>query len=168
MICKCCGRETESSKCWYCRHQNITLLDDSGLQKEIERGQKKKQQILDSIKDISINKFIYKWNDDQNTIEPAGTERDVICNGTSCYENTVWSSSEFAQVPAVENGAKSITIFYTLDGVSKSVTTEINTIATEDFWKIGVKITDDLRMVVYLGTVSNNSSSEAFDIDLIT
>lgn len=168
MVCKCCKHEIETGMCWYCHHGNIVSFDESEEQSEIERGQKKKQQILDSIKDISINKFIYKWNDDQNTIEHAGTERDVICNGTSCYENTVWSSSEFAQVPAVENGAKSITIFYTLDGVSKSVTTEINTIATEDFWKIGVKIRDDLRMVVYLGTVSNNSSSEAFDIDLIT
>lgn len=158
--CLCCGRAIVGNECKYDGFFNVVLLDESGLSKEKEHAEAHCTKIVDGIKEISFSAYKYSG------CEPEGRAKIVITDGKQCYKKLVWSKESFAQNTDESEKVRTVEICYTVNGVAKTVSVDLELVRCSDFWKLGVEIQEDLSLVVYLGTTDQYTKSKAYDLEL--
>lgn len=159
--CLCCGRAIVGNECKYDGFFNVVLLDESGLSKEKERAEAHRTKIVDGIKEISFSAYKYSG------CEMKGRVKVVIADGTRCYKKLVWSKESFAQNTDESEKIRSLEIGYTVNGVAKTVSVDLELVRCSDFWKLGVEIQEDLSLAVYLGTADRHTKSKAYDLEFV-
>jgi len=158
--CICCGRALLGNECKNCGFFNVVLLDESGLGEENERAEAHRTKIVDGIKEFSFSAYKYSG------CESKGRAKIVIADGKQCYKKLVWSKESFAQNTDESEKVRNVEICYTVNGVAKTVSVDLELVRCSDFWKLGVEIQEDLSLVVYLGTTDQYTKSKAYDLEL--
>lgn len=103
MNCKCCNKQVSGSKCTFCGFVNIAVLDDSALQRELQRAAEHKKTIqykkaiLSLISDFSIEAFTYKYNKATNKLEEKDRRKIVLLDSVDSFNRKYWSNKSFMQ-----------------------------------------------------------------------
>lgn len=164
--CKCCGHEVVGSKCPYCGCMNIALLDNSASSTESERCNKYKMKIIEQLRDFSIEAYNYKWNETTSKLELVGRIHTKIADGNDSFGKIKWSEKSFGQNFDDNEKERTVTIGYEFKDQKHTINAVLKTVKCDDFWKIGIRLNDDLTISIYLGTESNYTSSGPYPIEI--
>lgn len=157
-VCKCCGHEITGIKCSYCGYSNDVITFDDSAEEIVKKNiSAYKSDLLNGIKNFSIDGYTYKWNSQTNKLDFLGNEKIRIANGSDCFNNIVWSKKFFGQDIDDIYNEKSVNVSYSVKGKSKCTMVNLKPVLCDDFWKIGVEIKADLMLYVYLGNPSTNT-----------
>lgn len=157
-ICKCCGNELTELKCSYCGYSNDVITFDDSAEEIIKKNMVAyKRDLINRIKDFSIDGYIYKWNNQTNKLDFLGNKKIIIADGLDCFNNIIWSEKVFGQDIDDVFSEKSVNITYSSNGKSICTTVNLKPVQCDDFWEIGVEIKDDLMLYIYLGNISTNT-----------
>jgi hypothetical protein len=152
----------EESRCVYCGMPVIIDIDGTAADKIEAEAAKYRSGLVSKITGISTAAFSYAVKDNQ--FVDNGEITIPIADGTKCFKHPIWAGKDFVQAPG--QGKQRLTIEYKFGGKPQSLSCEINTPKTEDFWKIGVMLDERLRLNVYIGAEKQHSSAENLDLSL--
>jgi hypothetical protein len=124
----------------------IIPTDDNGENFVHRKAGEFRDKAVSQINAISAEVFTYTVKN--NEFVDTGKKTIRIADGAECFKRLVWAKENFAQAP--EQGKRPMTIRYTFDGKPKSVSFDIATPKTGDYWKIGIMLDDHLKLNVYL------------------
>lgn len=165
--CICCGTATEGrSFCPYCGFVQVVSMDTEGDKYNEKIKKEHRQEVIDALKNFSVVSYRYKWNAGASRLDLDTEERVKIADGKECDGNVRWAKETFGQSLAEDKPIK-LTIHYTCDGKKKQVTCSLKPVQCNDFWKLGVMIDQNLRLVVCLGTEQNHVKSSPMNLALI-
>lgn len=163
-ICQSCGAEMIGSKCGYCGFREIIDMDESGTDLLRTMVESHKKKLAESITDISVVTYAYRWNQEKYGLEQVKKEMTRLADGKDCYPNVHWTAQPFGQVNAGQN--LKIELSYKVCGKQKQLICEIPAAVCNDFWKIGLLIDETLHLQVYLGTRENSTASSPLALEL--
>jgi hypothetical protein len=164
--CKCCGTDiSETAVCAYCGNWIIIDIDGTSKDRIKAAAEKHRKKLLSQLTDFSVETFQYKFQN--NEYVQNGKKTLKIADGVDCSSGVKWAKENLARVP---NSAKQpLNIRYRFNGNQKSVSvlieTKTSSPGTAEFWKLGVRIGENLRLNVYIGDESDNVSFRDIALD---
>ena len=155
MLCRVCKNNLVKryGKCSYCGYENRAILNV-----ELDDSMDFKNGVLSQVKDFSIMANQYKWNASKETFDSTPSEISLPedkNNGKALMEGIVFTDPIIAQVGIGEE--QELEICYSVNGKSKTVIAKITPKQSDDFWKLGMKIDENLKLHVYLGETESDS-----------
>jgi len=165
MACIVCGTELkdEEIECPYCGRVDVVVLDEASKAAVTKDAAAYRKAIVDKLKNFTIDAYAYKYDAGQFIEDKKRSIK--ICDGKDCARSIKWSKESFAQYHEKKNG--SLTIHYEMDGQKKRGAFGIAFPDTGDFWKIGLKIGNNLRLQAYVGTEDKYSIVNDVPLSLI-
>lgn len=167
--CICCGFILdEMGECPYCGYNPIIELSGSDPNDETLKADatKWRQQLIDKLSDIKFELNKGGPLSDKGESVELNTIKIKLADGNDCYEKIVWADEDIWQDQEVELD-KTIPINYVFDGKEYTADVQIKTIRTDDWWKFGVTLEDNLHLRFFLGTKDNYSQSELVPLKLV-
>lgn len=164
MKCNVCNSlYNGTSKCPYCGMIGIVDLDgDSDILKMMASNYKNK--ILGNIQAIGIKTYTYRFK--EGVVAKNSENRNEIATGKSCFNTWVWTQEGFAQ----NKGMKKLVLglyIKTKDQGIKDFTVSIPCPEQDDFWQVGIRIDENLRLCVALGTREQYNQVNDLDLPLV-
>lgn len=163
MKCAVCGEEFSGGKCPKCGYLNIVSLDGTADASEKARAEEYRNGIVKKITNISILGRKGEYNS-SGEFELKNDAYYKIADGIQCYEKIVWLNQVFAQHPEPEWKKENLEISYKYNGKEYKTKVGIMPIQTDDFWRIGVKLSKDFSLHFYLGNQNKNNVSDTIKI----
>jgi len=165
--CLCCGTVTEGrSFCPYCGFVQVVSMDSAGEQYNDAIRKEHRNEVVSLLKNFSISSYYYRWNEATSQLELDKSETVKLADGKDCDNRIFWSSQTFGQNRPENGQPMKLTLNYTFDSNRRQVTCQIKPVQCDDFWKIGVMIDQNLRLVVCLGNEKNCAKSVPMDLNL--
>ncbi|MBQ6621766.1 MAG: hypothetical protein IJH75_02930 [Mogibacterium sp.] len=163
-ICSCCGHDAPAQKCGYCGFLNTFTLskDDEALIRE--RAASHRSDLIRSIRNLSVTG--YRYGAEAMSAE-ASTRSVRICAGKDCDRKIFWSKQQFGQNLDPDSAKRPLEITYSVGGRKRTLTAMMELVPCEEYWRLGLEITDDLRLNVYLGMEKTHSKSGPHELELL-
>lgn len=165
--CTCCGEKTINGKCTYCGNIRIENIDGSANSIIEENANKHRYRVVKKIKNISVKTYKYGWNAANTDIEQQSAEYLKLCDGEDCLGRIYYCPERFAQNPGISEEERTMYISYEVDGNEKNVDVAIKPVKCAEYWDLGVKISDDLKLEVYIGDSENRAERKEIKLNLI-
>ncbi len=164
--CACCGNPLEGQKCGYCGFLNIASFDEAAERENAKDATNYRENLIRQISDISILGYQYGWKEEKNKFDLLKTTKMKLADGMQCYGDTYWSDQDFGQTISDDIKERELEFEYTFNGEKKTLKCNITPVKCDDFWHIGLKITDQLKLIVYLGREDKYAESKPMDLEL--
>ncbi|MDR1537127.1 MAG: hypothetical protein LBU32_03870 [Clostridiales bacterium] len=153
MRCLCCGQDINNeSRCHYCGLAVVINLDEFGIAQSLADAHKKR--LLSFISEISV--LVLDYVNLEGEIQALPERWAKIADASDCLNRIVWCDERFAQF---EGQHLKLSVYYR-GPLRKESTLFIKRPNTGDFWKVGIMITDSLKLRVFLGEESSFTFSD--------
>lgn len=149
--CTCCNQIIESQFCGYCGFMNIAALDKPAEQKMAEEAQKWRRELIGQLSDYRVVSYEYGWKETESEFGLLHTKTKTLADGSQCDGKVFWTGIQFEQLPESSETPVAIELSYKFHGKEKRLDCEIIPAACEGLWQIGLEITEQMQLVVYLG-----------------
>lgn len=153
--CQCCGQTVSGTHCGYCGFDEVIGLGDSGAQSVSTLIRDHRQKLLNSVKALSVTAYELEWKDSRPVYQK---KEQTIAKGIECYPDGMWSQKTFGQFCSGED--LSLKLSCRIGGKKKQLSCKIPSKPSGDFWRIGLRIDDSLRLKVFLGTPESHTQSQ--------
>ena len=163
--CQCCGAAITGSKCGYCGFVEIIDMDGSGREVVEKMAGVRRKNLAGTVTDLSVVSYRYKWNEEKSRLELDKKEILRLADGRDCYPGLLWTDYSFGQLAAGKE--LTLEIAYKVRGVQKQVSCKVTPVQSEDFWKIGLLIGQDLKLKLFLGTKQSYAEAEPVALELL-
>ena len=173
--CKFCGGESESQYHEYCGFFNAYNLggeyeDKVDIEKHKNSSEYKASQMyhdltIKGITDISLVSYEYGWDEKSSQYKLLNTTTLKLADGNQCDGKVYWvPGKEFCQPPEKDIQSQTLEIFYKFNGTQYKAKCGITPVRSDDFYHIGVEVTRDFNLYIYLGseTDENKRAKSAF------
>jgi hypothetical protein len=140
----------------------VIIMDEDGKNFALREAGKFRDKLAARISAISVEAFTYTFRNGEFT--GAGRKNILLADGKDCFKKVYWHGQDFVQVP--NQGKRQMTIRYRADGKDKSVSVDIDTPKTEEFWKLGVMLDGHLRLNIFVGGEKQYASAEGVALSL--
>lgn len=182
--CKCCGRELKDFRCDYCFLELPVDVGGTDIDKIVEQHMNSqlyksspaylaspeyRRENLEKIGDISLKYYKYGWDEKKQKFGQIGKpEYHVIVKfGKELLgSDIIWSDQDFGQTISDDIKERELEFEYTFNGEKKTLKCNITPVKCDDFWHVGLKITDQLKLIVYLGRENKYAESKPIDLEL--
>lgn len=165
--CACCGNLLDGQKCAYCGFRNIASFDEDAETENTKDANNYRRGLIQRISDISIAGYQYGWKADKSVFDLLKTTKTKLADGMQCYGDIYWSDQDFGQTIRDDIKDCVLELEYAFNGEKKSLKCNITPVKCDDFWHVGLKITDQLKLIVYLGREDNYAESEPMDLEMM-
>lgn len=164
--CACCKNTLEGQFCGYCGFMNIAAFDKTAEQETAAEAREWRKELIGQLSDYGIVSYEYGWKEEVSEFGFISTKINILADGRQCDGSVFWADRQFGQL--LENETKPITIrlTYKFNGKENKLNCEIASAVCEDFWRIGLEITEQMRLVVYLGNEHKFAKSEPLAMNL--
>jgi hypothetical protein len=132
----------------------VIPIDKDGENVAIQKAGEFRDKLVARISAISVEVFNYAFKDGK--VADSGRNTIPLADGKDCFKKEFWHRQDFVQA---SQGKKQMTIRYRVDGKDKSVSVDIDTPKIEDFWKLGVKLDECLRLNIFVGEEKQHASA---------
>ena len=166
MKCACCGKLLEGQFCEYCGFMNIVALDKKAEEENIIEAKAHRKERIEQITDISIVGYQYGWKEDERKYDLLRTTRIKLADGKQCDDTLFWNSQDFGQSAGESPKERTIELAYKFNGNEKKLKCAVTPVKCNDFWHIGLRITEQLKLIVCLGREDNYAESKPIDLVL--
>jgi hypothetical protein len=140
----------------------INVMDENGRNFALQEAEKFRDKAVSRISAISAEVFTYTVKN--NEFVDNGKKTIRIADGAECFKRHVWAGENFVQAP--DQGKRPLTIRYTFDGKPQSVSFDIATPKTGDYWKIGAVLDEHLRLNIVVGGENQNTIVKDINLSL--
>lgn len=167
--CNCCKTFNEvNDVCTYCGYEIPFDLAEGEEENPVIKkdAEKWRNNIVGKISDISFEIHIGVPLSDKDEVPELNTVKTKLADGSDCYGKIVWAAENIWQDQEVDI-EKMIPISYRFDGQEYTAEVQIKTRRTNDWWKFGVMLEDNLHLRFFLGTRDNYSQSELVPLKLV-
>jgi len=166
VVCQCCGTDVEGeSVCGYCGMVVFVDFDDeedAGGEPRIAESYR--TELLARITNIKLKQGLPKIRFENGRFLDDGLQEIIFAgSGEDCYEKIAWAPVNICK-PQDERTKASLTVSYDCGGVPKEISFKIETIRTDDWWRLGVAIQKNMRLSAYLGDAEHHSRAEDLPI----
>jgi len=166
-VCRTCGKDLGSDvKCTYCGKIFVEATDPKTEERLNKLGKESRMEIVGRIKAILTEIHKGEPLSDKCEVPKLNTMKVKIADGSDCYGKIVWADENIWQDQSV-NLDKTIPVSYMFDGKEYTTEIQIKTRRTNDWWKFGVRLEENLHLRFFLGTKDNYSQSELVPLKLI-
>jgi hypothetical protein len=131
----------------------VIIMDKEGENFALQEAGKFRDKLVARISAISVEVFNYAFMGGK--VADGGRNTIPLADGKDCFKKVFWHGQDFVQA---NQGKWQMTIRYKVDGKDKSVSVDIATPKTEDFWKLGVMLDEHLRLNIFLGEEKQHTS----------
>ena len=160
----CCGSMISGQRCRYCGFVNVAALDNEAENEIRKEAEEHRKEMLGQLLDFSIVGYEYGWIEAESKFDLISQKNIRIADGNDCANGVFWSQEKFGQDLEDSSESKQIEIAYKYEGDTRKVSCDIAPVSCDDFWQIGLEITPELRLVVYLGNQKKSAKSEPVDL----
>lgn len=172
-VCSCCGHIWEDGRicprCGFFHQTQVGELNKDQLSEREKDIEEYRINLLENITNLSLKVYSYCWNEDSvKYVQSSDPMYRIISeSGKDIFgENIVWTKQEFGQFFTGNDNKSTIELGYIFDGANKQLKCEITPVECDDFWHVGLRITDQLELIVFLGREDNYAESEPMELDL--
>ena len=168
-ICNCCKTFNEANDvCTYCGYEIPFDLAEGEEENPVIKkdAEKWRSNIIGRISNISFEIHTGGPLSDKCEVPKLNTMKVKIADGSDCYGKIVWADENIWQDQSVDLD-KTIPVSYMVDGKKYTTEIQIKTRRTNDWWKFGVRLEENLHLRFFLGTKDNYSQSELVPLKLI-
>lgn len=164
--CPCCGRRVEGDYCGFCGFHVAGILGIRSQDRVDAIATAHREAFLRDLTDIAIVNYHYRWNPDSSRLEMYHADERRLANGTDCHPGIFWSDPLFGQLDTDDYPTLELMLSYRWDGQRKTLRVPVPTVRTDNFWRVGLLIDDQLRLRVFLGDPTEFTTSEPVNLDL--
>ena len=163
--CVCCGNAISGQLCGYCGFMNIAALDEEAADEIKKEADVYRREVIDKLSDFSVVSYEYGWIEKDSKFDLISTKNVKIADGNDCVNGVFWSKDQFGQNLEGNNTSQQIEISYKYDGKKKKFNCSLIPVQCDDFWHLGLEITKELKLMVYLGNSGKSAKSEPIELD---
>lgn len=160
--CLCCNHDMSTSICTYCGMRELTKMsnDPEEIKYCQERAKDYRNEVLNNIKNISINTYEYSYDSVENiSVNNYISKKHKISDGINCYNNTVWLNIEFEKNPDETETTRELELSYSFNGALINTKARIHPDYSLEKWKIGARINNKLELELLFGNEQKNSKT---------
>ena len=157
--CRCCSHPLTGQDCSFCGFPMAGSLNDAMLTDEMRRVRQFRSGLIRGMTDFSVDVFRFNWNAAGSSFDEKGTSSIKIADGADCYGKTVWSEERFAQSPEEKIPPLTLHMHFRNGQTVVPFSVPIQPVRCDDFWRIGIRLNNDMSLSVFLGLESNHAQS---------
>lgn len=172
--CKFCGGESESQYHAYCGFFNVynfggddedkVAIEAHSNSPEYKASQMYHDVTIKGITDISLMSYEYGWDEKSSEYKLLNTTTQKLADATQCDGKVYWvPDKEFCQPPEDDIHPQTLEISYKFNGTEYKAKCGITPVRSNDFYHIGVEVTKDFKLYIYLGSEKDVSKQAKSD-----
>jgi len=160
--CICCKTELGTNTvCGYCGWTEVEVFDEEALAAEKKECAAYRSQKAAGLRNFRLSAYTYEYKD--NNIAEGRTEI-TLGDGAACDGKILWSEQEFVQ--SKEEPNLNLVLQYNVGGAVKQANVTIPVPVTDTFWRLGLRLRDDLHLDVLVGTKEKHTVAERIPLQL--
>lgn len=147
---------------------NIAALDEAAGQETAAEALEWRKELITRLSDYCVICYEYGWKEKELQFGLLNTKIQKLADGSQCDRMVFWSDQKFGQ--GCSDGSalsETIRLLYRFDGRAKKLNCRMSLPDWEGFWQIGLEITSQMQLVVYLGNKSKYVKSEPLILELV-
>ena len=163
--CLCCRKPLTRQTCDYCGFVDVEVLSEDAETFLAQEIREYAESLASDITEISVNSAVYEWKEETSRLEMTSRKIETkIADGAECFAVRKWGGQDYGQ--QLSGKRIKLELSYRYMGKKKQLTCTVPTARCDDFWRVGVKIDNQLQLKVYLGSEKKYTESEALDLEL--